>query len=216
MDTALAEIVAANEEKRPANLRNANLRNANLKGADLRAANLRNADLKGANLEGANLEGSNLEGAYLGGADLGGADLGGADLGYANLIGADLRDANLQEANLRGTNLRNANLRNANLRAANLRGAVGVLAVEGLPSGRVLFYPTLDGWLIRQGCYGPVPLDEYRAMIEGDEWPESGAEERTRRRPALLAMADMLGAHARTNPEIVKKLAEAWDAGLPR
>ena len=176
-----------------------------LVGADLAGANFAHTDLRSVDLRFADLRLANLAGANLRGADLREANLASADLASANLRGANLRGANLRGADLVG-----ADLREASLRGADLRGAVGVLTIEGLPSGRVLFMPTSDGWLIQQGCYGLVPLDTYRKMVEGDEWPESDAEERTRRRPALLALADMLSAHASANREVVQKLAEMW------
>ena len=156
-------------------------------------------------LKGADLVGANLRGACLWLANLVGADLRGADLGEANLQGA-----NLQGANLRGADLRGANLVGTDFRGANLLGAIGVLVVEGLPSGPVLAVPTYEGWLIEQGCYGPVPIDTYRAMVEGDAWPMSNAHEQKLRRPALLALVDMLSAHATANPEIFEELVEMW------
>jgi uncharacterized protein YjbI with pentapeptide repeats len=87
---ALAEIVAAKQENRGANLRKANLREANLSGADLRNANLSGADLIGANLNDANLSGADLSGANLRCADLSGASLRCANLRCADLSGANL------------------------------------------------------------------------------------------------------------------------------
>ena len=209
-DIARAEIATANKEGRPVDLAGADLWRANLRAADLWGANLENANLRGANLENANLRGANLRAADLWGANLGGAGLARANLENADLQGADLRGADLRGANLRGANLRDANLAGVDPKSADLQGAEGVLMIEGLPSGRVRFVPTFEGWLITQGCYGPVPLDTYRAMIEGDLWPESGPAERTRRRPALLALADMLNEYATANLKIVEKLAEMW------
>ncbi len=164
------------------------------------------ADLSGANLSGANLSGANLSGADLSWANLRWADLSGANLSGANLSGANLRWADLSWANLRWANLSGANLSGANLSGADWNG----LALDGLPSGRVLLIPTPDGWTLRVGCESG-PAQHLRDIIAGDAWPSGcGEAERDRRRPTLSVVADLADAWIAAHPETVPSLAERW------
>jgi Pentapeptide repeats (8 copies) len=194
-----------------ADLRGANLWGANLWGADLQGANLWGADLQGADLRGANLQGADLRGADLRGADLQGANLWGADLQGANLWGANLWGANLQGADLRGANLQGANLWNADLQGANLWGADlwGAFRVDGLPSGQVTMVPTVDGWIFTQGCWSGS-ITDYRTMIAGEDWPESGPSERARRRPGFLLLADLAESHTVYHADKLDAVIAKW------
>lgn len=192
----VAEIIAAARDKgeRP-NLRDANLGYLNLSGMNLYAA-----DMTGANLTGANIPYSNLHGA----------NLQGADLRYTNLHDANLHGANLRVADLSYTTLRGANLDCADLTGANLTGAyLPGLALQGLPSGVLVFTPTPGGWFITIGCWDGT-LAELRELIAGDDdWPEARGKEIAARRPMLEAAADLCEAYAAAHPEA---LAEAKDA----
>ena len=176
--------------------------------------NLRGANLGGANLRDANLGGADLGYANLRYANLGGADLGGADLGYANLGGADLWDANLGYANLGGANLGDANLRYANLGYANLRYATGaggqLLSMQGIPSGRVILYPTPGGWVLVVGCWKGT-VKKLKTMIATDQgWPEATGEMCALRRPSLKAVIALCQDHIKRHPQVIADLAARW------
>ena len=157
-------------------------------------------------------------------ADLRGANLRWADLRGANLRRADLREASLREANLRGANLRRADFRWANLYGADLSEADlggadlrwarwGGLRIDGLPSGQVTFKPTPTGWHLRVGREGGS-VESLRALVAGEDWPEADTpEERARRRPGLLALADLCDAHAAAHADVIADLAERWGTG---
>lgn len=194
------------------------LRGVDLRGAHLYGANLYEANLYGANLSWANLSGVDLYGVDLSGADLSGADLRGADLRGANLYGANLWGANLRGADLRGVNLRGTNLYRSNLTGARWDG----LRVDGPPSGQVTLTPTPDGWHLHVDCWGDVEIstvDDLRALVAGEDWPGADtAEERARRRPGLLALADLCDAHAAAHADVIVDLAARWgtDAEVAR
>lgn len=158
------------------------------------------------------------------GVHLAEADLRRADFYRSNLTGADLRGANLDGANLRGADLRGADLRGAYLRRANLYGADlsearwDGLRVDGLPSGQVTFKPTATGWHLRVGCEGGS-VASLRALVAGEDWPGADTpEERARRRPGLLALADLCDAHAVAHADVIVDLAARWgtDAEVAR
>ncbi|AUH68493.1 pentapeptide repeat-containing protein [Gordonia sp. YC-JH1] len=182
---AMAEIEAARQGHRGADLGGADLGGADLRCADLRDANLRYADLGG---------------AELGGADLRGADLGGADLRCANLRGADFRYANL----------RGANLWDADLRDADLRDADPILSVTGLPSGHAILTPTVSGWALRVGCWTGT-IDGLRTLIAQDDgWPEAEGDQIAVRRPMLAALADMCEVWAADRQWALDAVIEKW------
>ena len=173
-------------------------------------ANLREADLHGADLHEADLHGADLRGAYLNGADLHGANLHVADLRWADLREANLRNADLHMADLRVANLRNANLTNTDLHSANLfRGLWDGLAVDGLHRYRCLLVPTPQHWQVIIGCWTGTNA-ELRALIAGDDWPESTGDEISRLRPALASFCDMCDAHIATHPGVIDDLAARW------
>ena len=186
------------------------LSGANLYGANLTRADLRAADLSGADLSVANLSVASLSVASLSVANLYGADLFGADLTCASLSGANLTCASLSGANLSGANLFGADLTDASLSVANLSGARWYgLALDGLHRYRCLLIPTPAGWVARIGCWsGTIP--ELRELIAGDEWPESGDEERQRLRPLLRLWCDLAEAHANSRPYVIPDLAKRW------
>ena len=99
----------------------------------------------------------------------------------------------------------------ADLSGANLSGADwNGLALDGLPSGRVLLIPTPDGWALRVGCESG-PAQHLRDIIAGDAWPSGcGEAERDRRRPTLSVVADLADAWIAAHPETVPSLAERW------
>ena len=47
-------------------------------------------------------------------------------------------------------------------------------------------------------------------MIAGTDWPESEGDEQDRRRPSLLAIADLCDAHAAMWPDLIDALAAEW------
>ena len=118
--------------------------------------------------------------------DLSGLDLRNLDLRCVDLIGADLRDTNLRDTNLDGANLSGADLAGANLHGASWDG----LVLDGLHRYRCLLIPTPDGWETRIGCWAGT-LPELRELIAGDDWPESGEDERERLRPLLRLWCDL-------------------------
>ena len=200
------------------------LRDSDLSGLDLTDLDLSSADLAGADLRHSNLNRANLRDAYLSGVDLSSACLVGADLQdadltfakarhadmrYTDLRGADLYDTDMRSANLHGANLRSVELRYSNTTATNLTG----LFLGGLPSGRLVFIPTTEGWYLTIGCWSGT-IEELREMIAKDEgWPEAEGEEVTERRPMLEAAADMCEAYAASKPHAlvdVKYAAERW------
>ena len=125
--------------------------------------------------------------------------------------GADLRYANLRDADLRGANLRYANLRDADWWGANLRGADWWGGVSlNTPSGAGYLIPTPAGWKITIGCWANKTLKDLRAIVEGDDWPESKGVERERRRPIMAGVLALCEAHAEYYSEIVSELAKKW------
>ena len=125
---------------------------------------------------------------------------------------ADLSGANLLGANLRGANLLGANLRGANLRGADLSGADlwGGFQHNGLPSGQAVGFPTVDGWVLRVGCW-KGSTDELRELVAGEDWPSSAdAVERDRRRPGLLLLADLFDAHCVYHQGKLDAVVERW------
>ena len=130
----------------------------------------------------------------------------------ADLSGAYLRNSNLRRADLSGSILTGANLRRADLWDARINGGTRGIADLGVtPSGRVLLYPTPDGWWMQIGCWQGAP-DALRELIARDTgWPEArGAAEIARRRPYLeraLTHADLIAAE---QPDTVPGLAARW------
>lgn len=161
--------------------------------------------------EALSLCGVDLRGADLAEADLRRTDLYRSNLTGANLYAADLTGADLHGADLHGAGLRGANLREANLWGANLHGARwGGLRIDGLPSGQVTFKPTPTGWHLRVGCEGGS-VASLRALVAGEDWPGADTpEERARRRPGLLALADLCDAHAAAHADVIADLADRW------
>ena len=138
-----------------------------------------------------------------------GADLSDADLRRANLWGADLQYADLRGANLWGADLRGADLSDADLRGADLSGADlwGGMSLN-TPSGAGYLIPTPAGWKITIGCWVNKTLEDLRAIVEGDDWPESVGVERERLRPIMAGVLALCEAHAEYYSEIVSGLAK--------
>lgn len=209
--------------------RGADLSGLYLSHMDLHDVNFRCADLRGTKLRSADLADSNLTGAKMSLADLSDADLRRATFNYADLyrtclfradlreadfIGANLFRADLYRADMRSADLHGANLRDADLSYTVLTGANFVgLVLDGLPSGRLVFIPTPEGWQLNIGCWDGTTA-ELREMIAKDEdWPGAEGEEITERRPMLEAAADMCDSYAAANPHAVadmKSAAERW------
>lgn len=199
-----------------------------LSNMDLHDVDFRYADLRGTKLRSADLADSNLTGAKMSLADLSDADLRRATLNYTNLrrtclFRADLREADILGANLFRADLYRADMRSADLHGANLRDAdlsytvltganfVG-LVLDGLPSGRLVFIPTPEGWHLTIGCWDGTP-SELRGMIAKDEgWPSAEGEEIAVRRPMLEAAADMCESYAASNPDAVADMKSAADS----
>lgn len=223
----VAEIVAAARDncERP-NLRYEYLDGLDLSGLDLTYADLTGARMKETNFTDAILYRADLTGAYMLRTDLRRADsrlanftdayMGRANLADALLGGAlfsrtDLDRANMYSANLIGAYLAGANLEGASLAGAFLTG----LALEGLPSGPLLFIPTLEGWSLKIGCWDGT-VAELREMIAKDEgWPEAQGKEIEVRRPMLEAAADLCDAYAAEHPDALKTVKAAVDRWTP-
>lgn len=194
---------------------------------DLHGVDFRYADLRDTKLRSADLADSNLTGAKMSLADLSDADLRRATFNYADLyrtclfradlreadfIGANLFRADLYRADLRSADLHGANLRDADLSYTVLTGANFVgLVLDGLPSGRLVFIPTPEGWHLTIGCWDGT-TDELRERIAKDEgWPSAEGEEITVRRPMLEAAADMCDSYAASHPHAVADMKSAAD-----
>lgn len=219
----VAEIVSAARANcdRP-NLRYECLDGLDLSGLDLTGADMTGARMKKTNFADATLYRADLTGAYMLRTDLRRADsrlanftdayMGLADLTDARFAGAlfsrtDLSRASMYSANLVGAYLAGADMEGASLAGAFLTG----LALEGLPSGPLLFIPTLEGWSLKIGCwYGTTT--ELREMIAKDTgWPEAQGEVVEVRRPMLEAAADMCDAYAAAHPNALKAVKVAAD-----
>ena len=219
----VAEIVAAARDscERP-NLRYECLDGLDLSGLDLSRADLTGARMKETNLAGATLYRTDLTGAYTLRSDFSRADFRLANLTDAYMYRADMTDASLSGALLSRTDFHRANMYSANLfgaylagadmEGANLAGAyLTGLALEGLPSGPLLFIPTLEGWSLKIGCwYGT--LAELREMIAKDTgWPEARGKAVEVRRPMLEAAADLCEIYATEHPDALKTVKAAVD-----
>ena len=112
----------------------------------------------------------------------------------------------LGTANLRGADLRGADLWGANLWGANLSGAMPI----STPSGSGYLVPTAEGWRITIGCWRDKTLDDLRALVAGDDWPESTGAERERRRPIMAGLLALCEAHVVYHRAVVPALAAKW------
>lgn len=193
-------------------LHGVDFRGADLRGTKFREADLSDADMTGARMSQAIFPDADLRRATLNYADLYRTCLFRADLREADFIGANLFRADLYRADLRSANLRDADLRDADLSYTVLTGANFVgLVLDGLPSGRLVFIPTPEGWHLTIGCWDGT-TDELRAMIAKDEgWPSAEGEEITVRRPMLEAAADMCDSYTAANPHAVADMKSAAD-----
>ena len=210
-----------------ANFERPNLRYEYLDGLDLSGLDLNNADMTGAHMKETNLAGATLyrvdmTGAYTFRSDFSRADfrlanltdayMGRANLADASFAGAllsrtDFDRANMYSAYLIGAYLAGADFEGANLAGADLTG----LALEGLPSGPLLFTPTLEGWSLKIGCWHGT-LDELREMISKDTgWPEARGKAVEVRRPMLEAAADLCEVYATEHPYALKMVKAAVD-----
>lgn len=148
--------------------------------------------------------------------DLSRADLSGAVLFRADLSGADLSHADLSRADLSRAVLSHADLSGADLSGANMLWAVlsgvkgGILAVDGLPSGRAILRPLVTGWSLDIGCWLGHTVDELRTLVAGTDWPEAEGDEQDRRRPGLLALADLCDAHIASHADDLAAVVEHW------
>lgn len=217
----IAEIISdARATSDKLNPRGADLTNLDLSNMDLFDMDLRDVDLSGSNMSGTNLRCADL--AY---AKLHRTNLRYADLAYANLYNAtptkaDLSDTNLRYTNMYGAELTGADLRRAYMHDTNLTSAdlsstkMCGLFIDGLPSGRLIFNPTPEGWHLYIGCWEGT-IQELRAMIAGDDgWPEARGEEITVRRPMLETMAAACEAYAAAHPDAldeVRETADRWE-----
>lgn len=201
---AIARAKGQRPHFRGADLSGLRLSYMDLHGVDFRGADLRCTKFNEANLQRATLDYADLRRAYFYRADMRDADLRGANLFQADLYRADMRDADLFSANLYEADLEYAVLIGANF--------VG-LVLDGLPSGRLIFFPTPESWHLTIGCWDGTTA-ELRAMIATDyDWPGAEGEEITERRPMLEAAADMCNAYAASNPHAladVKSAANRW------
>ena len=94
-------------------------------------------------------------------ANLSGANLRGANLGGANLSGAYLGDANLGDANLGGTN---------KLLGDRPYFSIGPI---GSRQDNLTLWITENGPLLKTGCFGPGPFEEFRKNLERDHAQDS-------------------------------------------
>lgn len=196
---------------REVDLRGAVLQDVDLQGADLEGADLRYADLRGANLTGVDLSRVNLYGAKLSRVNLRGARLSGANLVDVDMRGADLRDADLGDADLRGADLRGANLRNTDLWGANLEEVnAGILHVTGLHPYPATMIPTVDGWLLRIGCWEGTVQDLRDIIAKDHGWPEARGDQITARRPLLTVLAAMCDVHAAHHKAALDAVMKWW------
>lgn len=219
----VAEIASAAR----ANCDRPNLRYECLDGLDLSGLDLTGADLTGARMEETNLAGSILYRADLTGAYTIRADFNRADFRLANLTDTYMYRANLTDASFAGALLSRTDMYCANMYSANLIGAylagadteganlagayLTGLALEGLPSGPLLFIPTLEGWSLKIGCWEGT-TDELREMIAKDTgWPEAQGKAVEVRRPMLEAAANMCDAYATEHPDALKAVKAAVD-----
>lgn len=204
-----------------------NLRYERLDGLDLSGLDLTGADLTGAHTEETDFTGSILYRADLTGAYTIRTDFSRADFRLSNLTDAYMYRANLTDAHLGGALLSRTDMYCSNMYSANLIGAymagasfAGVnfagadltgLALEGLPSGPLLFIPTLGGWRIAIGCWQGT-IAELREMIAKDTgWPEARGKAVEVRRPMLEAAADLCDAYAAEHPDALKTVKAAVD-----
>ena len=210
-----------------ANFERPNLRYEYLDGLDLSGLDLTGADLTGAHTEETDFTGSILYRADLTGAYTIRTDFSRADFRLANLTDAYMYRANLTDAHLGGSLLSRTDMYCSNMYSANLIGAYMAgasfaganlagayltgLALEGLPSGPLLFIPTLGGWRITIGCWEGT-TDELREMISKDTgWPEARGKAVEVRRPMLEAAANMCDAYAAAHPNALKAVKAAAD-----
>ena len=107
-------------------------------------------------------------------------------------------------ADLSGADLSGADLQVANLSNADLRGRMSL----NTPSGAGYLIPTPAGWKITIGCWANKTLEDLRAIVEGDDWPESKGVERERLRPIMAGVLALCEAHAEYYSEIVSGLAK--------
>lgn len=200
------------------------LRDLDLSAMDLSDMDLCNVDLSGSDLTETNLRGTDLSyarlhHAILHYADLACANLRRAILTHADLVYADLSGAVLHHTTMHRTDLAYANLRRAYMRGADLTGAdlsgtkMCGLLTDGLPSGRLTFIPTPDGWYLAIGCWEGT-IDTLREMIAKDVgWPEARGKEITVRRPMLEVAAAMCENYAAAHPDAlneVRETVERW------
>lgn len=210
-----------------ANCDRPNLRYECLDGLDLSGLDLTGADMTGARMKKTNFADATLYRADLTGAYMLRTDLRRADSRLANFTDAYMGQANLTDALLGGalfsrTDLNRANMYSANLIGAYLAGAdtegaslagayLTGLALEGLPSGPLLFIPTLEGWSLKIGCWEGTTA-ELREMIAKDTgWPEAQGRAVEVRRPMLEAAANMCDAYAAAHPNALRSVKAAAD-----
>jgi len=125
--------------------------------------------------------------------------------------GEDLRGADLRGEDLRGMDLLDADLSGAKLSGANLSGANLWRGMSlNTPSGVGYLIPTPAGWKITIGCWANKTFEDLRAIVEGDDWPESKGVKRERRRPIMAGLLAMCEAHAEYYSKIVPGLAKIW------
>ena len=72
----------------------------------------------------------------------------------------------------------------ADLSGADLWGGMSL----NTPSGAGYLIPTPAGWKITIGCWANKTLEDLRAIVEGDDWPESVGVERERLRPIMAGV----------------------------
>lgn len=201
------------------NLRDLDLSAMDLSDMDLCNVDLSRSDLSETNLRGTDLSYARLHSTILTHADLACANLRGTILTYADLIYADLSGAVLHQttmlrADLTGADLRRAYMHGADLTGADLSGTkMCGLLTDGLPSGRLTFIPTPDGWYLAIGCWEGT-IDTLREMIAKDiGWPEARGKEITTRRPMLEVAAAMCENYAAAHPDAldeVRETVERW------
>jgi hypothetical protein len=77
-----------------------------------------------------------------------------------------------------------ADLSGADLQGADLWGGMSL----NTPSGAGYLIPTPAGWKITIGSWANKTLEDLRAIVEGDDWPESVGVERERLRPIMAGV----------------------------
>ena len=152
---------------------------------DLSGLNLSGLDLSDVNFLYSNCQNTNFRGSDCQGAYFFNSDCSGAIFGEANCQNAIFQHSNCQDANFYLSNCAGVKFQYTDCRRTFFRG---LLRLQGLPSGPVVFKPTPAGWELEVGCWDGTP-DTLERLIATDEgWPEAVGDECAERRPGLEAV----------------------------